>query len=440
MTTLIDSLPRPPDEGDVASTLLASVELLPSAEQRLITLLAVAVSSTGEDLAQAAVAVWDEEPVAETLISLRNHPLIESVGSRMRVVAPLGVALARQLHDADPDRFVAAHEAFAALEQAHADDEAANDELQAWETRSRIAYYLLSNTPTESASLFIDSFDASPASSRRTCRLWLSGLAARYTGITHKRTRVGDFFEGFRYYIAQDRERAGTLFEELIEVDRADKIAAVSLHLLALCLDRKREESRRLALLDESIALSDALQLPENLLMTRNSAIYSRLDIARRLDDATAAARALELARENDLLARSIGHPVYETATRRALAVAQWQSLVGAERGGALAAVLSILRDAQAKAEQAHDLSAWILAAISASHCFRTVGKPLEALAELEAAVLQIEIAVALPDLPSRQFFDELDRVLNTATDEPEFTDRCDAVGRRFRRTARRSA
>jgi hypothetical protein len=435
MTLLVDGVSSPA-EDDIAAALIAGLALLPAPEQSLLGLVAISVSCSEENLLRAAAVVEGVAPDQSTVDALRSNPLVERVGGRLRVVSPLDLALARSLCTSDPARFASAHEVFADLERQQADHADDVDELQAWENGARVAYYLMRNMPIEATAQFIDSFDGSPAGSRRTCRIWLSHLAARYTDVTDEQTRVSDFFSAFRLYMAQDREQASHIFERILDEDRTDKVAAVSLHLLALCLDQRQAESQRLLLLEDSIALSESLALRENLLMSRNSLIYARLAESRRRDDLNAARQAVALAADNDSLAREVGDPVYEAATRRALAVARWRALDESEMAAAIPEVTDLLAESQQQALRGHDLGAWILAAVSLSDCYRSIRRVDDALDALEAAVLQVETAAALPDLPRRQFFEELDRVLAIA--DPADHERGESLSRRFRRAVRK--
>lgn len=440
MTIISDTTTDDAANDDVATSLLASFHLLPPGEQRLATVLAVAVSATPDDLARAYEQVWNETPDPDTLAAFCRCPLLDDVQGRLRLVSPLDVVVASGFRQEDEARFAEAHRSFAEIEHAHAEELASAGDLQQWVVESRVAYYVLRLSPDDAADKFIDRFDRSPASQRRECRLWLSNLVERYSVISGEPSRIGKFFSAFRFYLVRDYSRAEPLFEDLLSESRDDKVAAVSFHLLAVCLDRRTYSLRRKDLLTASIALSTKLALRENLLMARNSAVYDELDRARRGDEG-AGSRAVALAESNNHLADALTEPVFQTATLRARALARWVILAHAPQTSVADDVLDDLRGAKEAALKCHDLGSWILASVSLAGCLREVGDLPGAAAELEDAVLQLEVATAVPaDLPRRQFMSELDRVAATLDADEEFSERLVALERRFRRAARQRA
>lgn len=443
MTLTSEPFNEPLTDAGIATALAAALAHARPPLQRTAEILSVAVSCSEAELREA-VLVLDPDGVRSELDwnDFLALPVVERLGGRLRIVRPVDVLLATRLRERQPELFARAHEQFAEFERRSEDSDAAEDEIDGWQVKARRAYYLLQVDSDQASHRFIGAFDQAPLHSRVSSRLWLWTLTSRYTGIASEETRVGLFFEAFRLYTFGDRVRAGQLFEKLLEEERADRVAAVALHLMALCLpqDFRRQRAQ---LLDEAVRLSSELNLSENLLMSRNTLVWLHIARAQR-GDPDSAKIAFRLADSNDRLADEMAVAEFQTATRRAVALAGWMAVAGG--GHAKAATIpdhqlidTIRKLAEAKqfAEKAHDLSAWVRASITEASVYRRAGKPDEALDSLAAATEEVRATTAIPELPVRQFEAEVDRLISEYPDDQTVSAAAAEVAATFRRVIR---
>ncbi len=432
-----------PSESSILRALSRSLDFLPAELLSMASTLSVAIGATLDELRTVYAQVWpmanrDLERVLDALVSL---PFVEHANGRVRVAEPLGAELARDLHDSDPGHFNLAFAAFGRTEAARLAADAA-EPFAAWQAKSRLAYYLLGSDEDSATDSFVRAFDDAPFETRASCRRWLSSLTGRYTAISGEVSRIGRFFEAFDHYVDEDHSGARPLLLALCDERQEDGIEAIALHLLALGTVDPASVARRTELLESSVGLSAALGLDENLIMARNTLVWTAIGKARRerlfkVDHAVA-----EMAAKNDQLAELHGNPFYCTVTKYTRAMSNWYSEVGL--GTAKEVDFALVNDCIAlldssieEAVEAHDLRSRVVSAIGKSSVYRSASMINQAVESLRDGVAAVEAARAVPPIPIAPFEGEVHRVAVLVSDTSRQAE-IENIGSAMRRALRR--
>jgi tetratricopeptide (TPR) repeat protein len=323
----------PVSDDEVVSLIQRRLGTMSEAFQRFAMLLSICLSVTETELSWLAEEVWGHSDTGHAVIDqVFSWPFVEETGDGYRILPVVGVALARQFQQVDPDAFMKAHRLMAdrereAMERTHSVDEV-DDFLDGWFARGRLAFYLAGVHPDESSYEFGHAFEESMSLDARTTRIWLSTLVIRQQHLLADHLRVVYFFLGFRAYTANHLQEAKSYFDEVLDDDTSDVYRAISLHLSAQIIKVPQD---RLKLLRESIDLSRKLELVQNEIMARNSLAAANVVIANSARRDTSESRqlfgeAVRLAEENLTVSRRIDDKSYLSVCLAMHATSVWDA------------------------------------------------------------------------------------------------------------------
>ena len=274
MTTQLTELVLDAREEGRDPSLEVFLRIAPEATRRGIWALSIAVALTPPDLAALLRDIWADLADADATVErLRTHPFVVVAGQELRVIEPMVGPIAADFAEADAPAFARAHRLLVALEERR---ENAADPLESWFTRGRIAFYLAGLDPERSVRAFGQVFASPPAFDRVSCRIWVTSLVLRQQPLLTSQARELAFYRGFRLHVTGHRSEAREAFEAVIQDPQEDEYRAIALHLLGVIL-RRRDPEKGVALLEESIALSEELGLLDNELLARTSLVWALL-------------------------------------------------------------------------------------------------------------------------------------------------------------------
>lgn len=361
-------------ERNVEADLFLSVAS--DAETHMAMLLSVSVELGHADLAAISESVWGgDEDWGSALRQLQRWPFVSRSTSGLRIVGPIGAALAIQLQEAHPPVFLRAHEILAALEEEQ--EVGANPEEQ-WFARGRIAYYLAGIDERRSAAAFRDTFADAPVFSRPLARMWLAGLAIHQEYLLGSESRTVEFFRGFRQYVSGHRQEAERSFALVFEDGVEDVYSAIAMHLWAVIVGT-RPGTRGRRILGNAIELSDQIGLVDNAVMARHTLTWSVVSEGQQADEREAGKeilrRALAIARSNKQSADATNDSTLIAWTHRAGAAVEWIVARALGTGGADPALverlLSELDEVRRDSMVTHELETAAFAANDAAGILR---------------------------------------------------------------------
>jgi len=285
----------------------------PSPVLRAAWLTSISLGLRAEDLVDLCVRLWPkDQPVEPTILD--DFPIFRQAAGFIELADYAVGAISSDFRSRDQEKYLDAHQILVAGEEATLDDE---DE---WLIAGRIAFYLAALDETESSARFRSSFSRPPSYSDQTrYRMWLTSLALRQQPLLPSFSRDSLFYSAYRFYISGQRRLAHDAFEEVLLADQRDEIHAIALHLSAV-LESDLEVRRQR--LEESVELSETLELEVNEVMARNTLVTTLLG---RTPDNVSLTRALELARVNREKARHSSDPGLLPWCTRTWAATEWE-------------------------------------------------------------------------------------------------------------------
>jgi len=428
----------------LADSLLAHGTL---AYRHTAMVLSVCLTARPAELRSLVVRIWpdDKEAVAAAVDSLLMTPFVEETAAGWRVNTQLAPVLAARFMNQDESAFREAHSILADRERealrhlTESDDDAR--QIDEWFVQSRLAFYLSGIHADEAVTQFGWSFESAPQQQLNSARMWLSVLVLRQARLLADYARVLAFFEGFRAYVSGRRADARGYFKITISDNQEDLYQAIALHLYAMCRKRSAE---RIDDLTRSVELSERLDLAENGIMARNSLSAAHLAVANDSSKSGDYAKAdehleqaLELADLNRQRASEMPQKEYLAYTLTQHATVWWNSVAGTDRRMADSAaaqeafpdVLDELRQANEIADSAGLSEAALYELNQIAIVLRDVGRDIDALKELESALLRITPFTETASV------ERLRRTAGSLRDRlpAEFRPRLDRVRRGFR-------
>ncbi len=371
---------------------------------RMAMVLSISVELGDADLQAITRSLWGEEGEDwdSALGELARWPFVARSSSGWRTVGPVGAALAIKFQETNPSAFSRAHEALAAFEE---EQEATAHPDEQWFARGRIAYYLAGFDETRSAATFRETFANAPVMERPLARMWLAGLAIRQEYLLGSESRTIEFFRGFRLYVTGHRRDAATSFELVFEGGIEDVYSAIAMHLWAVVVGT-RAGTRGRRILEDSIDLSEQIGLADNAVMARHTLTWSMVAEALQGQERPDARReivdgALVLARLNREAADATLEAGLMAWTHRTVASVEWiatrEQATGTADPDLVERLLSELADIQATTLAMFDLETAAYAANDAAGILRDESRFVEALATLDAFLLDAEKTGVIP-------------------------------------------
>lgn len=401
----------PTSEEKAESLIQRRLGNMSEAFQRIAMLLSVCLSVTEDELAWLAREVWGYEDTDSGVVAqVLSWPFVEETGDGYRTLPVIGVALARQFQQADPEAFAKAHSIMAnreraAIEGAQSPDEP-QDFLDSWFARGRLAFYLAGVHPSESSYEFGHAFEESMSLDAYTTRVWLSTLVVRQRHLLADHLRVVNFFFGFRAYTASRLDEARYYFDQVLSDGTADLYRAIALHLSALITKAIPD---RLMPLRESVELSRKLKLTQNEIMARNSLAAANMAIGRRSTPVTAEGRqyleeAVRLSQENLARTPRVNDKSYLGVCLAMHATAVWNEALATKSDlrRVYDGVVEELTESIAAWDQSYQKENALLTLNQRASVNRDYGDYATAIEDLREAIVRLSYGFVSPGIKSR--------------------------------------
>jgi hypothetical protein len=365
--------------------------------KRLVWLLSVGLGLTEAEIGTLLPQIWPDESSAVAIDNSRliaSWPFVESTSESLRIAAGLEPLLAADFLKGDPEHFQIAHEVLAAHEESL---EEADDEVEGWYSRGRIAYYLAGTNPDRSVGEFGNAFARPPILDRFSCRMWLTTLVDHQSYLLADHQRELAFFRGFRLYTSGRTRAALEQFEAVVADDVVDTYGAIARHLGGVIL-LGRNPPLGFAWIQLSLDMSRDLHIAENEVMARNTLIWALVRRAQEQvnDPGPDLDRARQLAVENSKVARATQDRSLIAWSTRSEAAVVWLSLtrMRTHSSGASTAdrtrLLNLLHQSQELSWAIGDFETAGFAANDAASILRDSGELDRGLDELESFLFRL--------------------------------------------------